>query len=119
MVNSYDNINLYVFAGAGGIMSRSTIKDQDGTEPLENLGYYPNLQYTAAFPVGAGFKFSLDPRWSVAAELDYKFTVSDRLDGYQPDASNYKDSYYMLTVRAVMRIRNDRNGVPQFGRYYH
>ena len=47
MVNSYNRLNLYAFAGAGGILSKSTVKDENGEEPLENPGYDNSLQYTA------------------------------------------------------------------------
>jgi opacity protein-like surface antigen len=118
MVNNYKRLNLYVFAGAGGIMSKAKIKDQDGNEPLTNPGYFPGLQYTAAFPVGGGVKLSLDPRWSVGVELGYQFTLSDKLDGYKPIYSHYNDSYYLFCVKAIMRIRNDSDNRPIFNKYY-
>ena len=118
MVNNYNRLNLYAFAGAGGILSKSTVKDQNGEEPVDNPGYDNTMQYTAGFPVGGGIKFSLDPRWSVGVELGYMFTLSDYLDGYSSEWSNYNDSYYLLTVKAIFRIRNDKNGRPLFNRYY-
>jgi opacity protein-like surface antigen len=120
MINNYDRVYLYIYGGLGGIMSKATVHDenQNGNEPLSNPGYDPSLQYTLAFPVGGGIKFSVDPRWSVGVELGYHFTISDKLDGYAPAASNYKDAYYLTTVKAVYRIRNDRFGKPIFGKYY-
>lgn len=118
MVNNYNRLYLYVYAGAGGILSKSKVKDENGEEPLENPGYDNTLQYTAGFPMGGGIKFALDPRWSVGVELGYQFTLSDKLDGYQSEWSNYNDSYYLLTVKAVMMIRNDRNNRPLFNKYY-
>jgi hypothetical protein len=118
MVNNYNRLYLYLFAGAGGIMSKAKVKDENGEEPLENPGYYRELQYTAGFPVGGGIKVSLDPRWSVGAELGYQFTLSDKLDGYASEFSNYNDSYYLITVKAIYRIRNDKKGRPVFTRYY-
>ena len=32
--------------------------------------------------------------------------------------SKYNDSYYLLTVKAIYRIRNDKNGRPIFNKYY-
>jgi opacity protein-like surface antigen len=120
MVNNYNRIYLYLFAGAGGVLSSATVKDlnNDGLEPVENPGYFPGSQYSFAFPLGAGFKFSIDPRWSVGVELGYQFTLSDKLDGYAPAASQHNDSYYLLSVKGVYRIRNDKNGRPIFNKYY-
>lgn len=121
MVNNYNRVYLYLFAGAGGILSSAKVKDENngGQEPVDNPGYYPGMQYGFGFPLGGGVKFSLDPRWSVGVELGYQFTTTDKLDGYAPaDVSQYNDSYYLLTVKAVYRLRNDKNGRPVFNKYY-
>ena len=118
MVNNYNRLYLYVFAGAGGLMSSAKITDEDGVEPISNPGYYPGLQYTATFPLGGGVKMSIDPRWSLGLELGYQFTLSDKLDGYEPVFSNYNDSYYLLSLKAIYRVRNNRYGRPIFNKYY-
>jgi len=118
MVNNYNRLYLYLYAGAGGILSKAKVKDQNGEEPFSNPAYDNTLQYTAGFPVGGGIKFALDPRWSVGAELGYQFTLSDKLDGYQSRWSNYNDSYYLLSVKAVYMVRNDRKNRPIFNKYY-
>ncbi len=121
MVNNYNRVYLYIFAGAGGILSSAKVSDlnNNGEEPLDNSGYYPGVQYGFGFPLGGGIKFSIDPRWSIGAELGYQFSTTDKLDGYAPaDVSKYNDSYYLLSVKAVYRIRNDKNGRPIFNKYY-
>ncbi|MEN8158010.1 MAG: hypothetical protein ABFS10_13750 [Bacteroidota bacterium] len=119
MVNNYNKMYLYVLAGAGGIMSKSTIKDQDGVELLDNPGYDNTLQYTAGFPVGGGIKLSIDPRWSIGLELSYNFTLSDWLDGYSKEGlSEYLDTYYLLSFKAIYKVRNNRKGRPIFNKYY-
>ncbi len=120
MVNNYNKLYLYVFAGGGGVLSKSKVKDLDnnGEEPLANPGYNNNMQYTAVFPVGGGIKFSIDPRWSFGVEIGYQFTLSDYLDGYSSAWSQYNDSYYLTSVKAIFKIRNDRNGRPLFRRLY-
>jgi len=118
MVNNYNRLYLYLYAGAGGIMSKATVKDPDGNAPVDNSGYYPDMNYGFGFPVGGGIKMSLDPRWNIGLELGYQFTSTDKLDGYAPEASDYKDSYYLLTLKATYRIRNNKNGRPIFNKYY-
>jgi len=120
MVNNYNRLYLYAFAGGGGVLTKPKVKDlnNDGEEPLDNPGYDNNTRYTAVFPVGGGIKFSLDPRWSLGAEIGYMFTLSDYLDGYSSEWSKYNDSYYLTSVKAIYKIRNNKEGRPVFRRYY-
>jgi opacity protein-like surface antigen len=120
MVNNFNKLQLYVFGGVGGILSKAKVKDlnNNGEEPITNPGYDNSMQYTLGFPLGGGVKFALDPRWSVGAELGYQITLGDKLDGYQSDWSNYNDSYYLISIKAVMHIRNDKNSRPIFNKYY-
>jgi hypothetical protein len=120
MVNDYNKLYLYVFGGAGGVFSKSKVKDldNDGEEPLSNPGYDNNGQYTAVIPLGGGIKWAIDPRWSVGFEIGYQFTFSDYLDGYSSQWSEYKDSYFLTSVKAIYHIRNDKNGRPVFKKLY-
>ena len=110
MVSSYNRLYVYVFGGAGGVLSKSKVKDLNngGEEPLTNPGYNNSMQYSAVFPSGAGAKWSIDPRWSIGVEIGYQFTLSDYLDGYASQFSQYKDSYFLTSVKAILSIRNDR-----------
>ena len=119
MVNQYNRVLIYLYAGAGGLLSSATVLDEDGNEPVDNPGYYPGMHYGLGFPLGGGFKMSLDPRWSLGLEMGYHFTTTDLLDGYhKEEVSNYNDSYYLITLKAVYRIRNDKRGRPIFNKYY-
>jgi len=120
MVNSYNQIFLYLYGGASGVLSKAKVKDlaNDGEEPINNPGYNNNLQYTAVFPVGVGLKWSLDPRWSIGAEFGYCFSLSDYLDGYASEWSEYNDSYYTISVKGILKIRNTREGRPVFKKLY-
>lgn len=120
MVNSYNQLYLYLYGGVSGILSKSHVKDlnNDGEEPLNNPGYNNNMVYSAVFPLGAGMKFDIDPRWSVGFELGYNFSLSDQLDGYASEWSEYNDSYYNISVKAIYKIRNDKNGRPILKKLY-
>ncbi len=120
MINSYKKLYIYVFGGAGGVLSKSTVKDLNngGEEPLSNPGYNNNMVYTPVFPLGGGIKLSLDPRWSIGVELGYQFSLGDYIDGYSSQWSKYNDSYYLTSVKAIMQIRNNRSGVPVFRKLY-
>ena len=120
MVNNYNRLFLYLYGGASGILSKSHVKDLDngGVEPLDNPGYNNNLVYSLVFPVGVGLKFELDPRWSIGVEAGYSFSLSDQIDGYASSYSEYNDSYYTASVKAIYKIRNDKNGRPVFKKLY-
>ncbi len=120
MVNAYNRLFLYVHAGASGILSKSHVKDlnNDGEEPINNPGYNNNAVYSLVFPVGAGVKFEIDPRWSIGVEVGYSFSLSDQLDGYASEWSEYNDSYYLASVKAIYKIRNDKNGRPVLKKLY-
>ena len=120
MVNSYNKIFLYIYGGASGVLSKAKVKDlaNDGEEPISNPGYNNKLQYSGVFPVGVGTKWQIDPRWSIGAEFGYNYSLSDYLDGYASQWSEYKDSYYTISVKGILKIRNDRNGRPILKRLY-
>ncbi|HER08924.1 MAG TPA: hypothetical protein ENO20_08455 [Bacteroides sp.] len=120
LLNNYSILYLYGFAGFGGVMTKAKVKDLNngGAEPLDNPGYDNNLKYAAVFPVGIGIKFAIDPRWSLGAEIGYMFTTSDYLDGYSSQWSDYRDSYYLTSVKAIYHIRNNNQNRPIFRKYY-
>ena len=120
MVNNYNRLYLYIYGGASGVLSKAKVKDLNngGEEPVNNPGYNNNWVYSAVFPVGGGLKLSLDPRWSVGVEFGYNFSLSDYLDGYASEWSEYNDSYYTISVKGILKIRNDRNGRPILKKLY-
>jgi hypothetical protein len=120
MLNEYNQLFIYAFAGAGGVVSKSKVKDLNngGEEPLNNPGYSNKVHYSAVFPLGIGFRFVVDPRWSIGGEFGYQFTTTDWLDGYSSQWSEYNDSYYLASVKAIYHIRNERNGRPIFRKLY-
>jgi hypothetical protein len=120
MVNNYNQLYLYVFGGVSGILSKSIVKDMrnDNQEIADSEYYNNNAVYSVVFPLGVGFKLSLDPRWSIGLEMGYSFSLSDWLDGYSSPWSEYNDSYYITSVKAVYKIRSDKNGRPIFKKLY-
>ena len=120
MINNYNQLFLYAFAGGGGVLAKPKVKDlnNNGEEPLDNPGYDNNWHYAAVFPLGIGIRFQIDPRWSIGGEIGYQFTTSDWLDGYSSKYSKFNDSFYLLSVKGVYHIRNERNGKPIFRKLY-
>jgi len=120
MVNNFNTLNLYVFAGAGGIMVKGKVHDLNNNEeePVYNPGYNNNLHYGAVFPLGVGLKFIFDSNWSIGMELAYRFTTTDYIDSYASAYSKFNDTYYTTSLKAIYKIRNDARGVPKFLRRY-
>ena len=120
MVNNYNKLFIYLYGGVSGILSKTKVKDlrNNGEEPINNPAYNNNMVYSVVFPLGVGFKLSIDPRWSVGLEMGYSFSLSDELDGYSSEWSEYNDSYYITSVKAVYKIRSDKNGKPSFKKLY-
>lgn len=56
------------------------------------------------FPVGAGVKYFLSPQLALNAELGYRLTATDYLDGFSKSANpNFRDSYFTYGVGIIYR----------------
>lgn len=117
MVNNYNSADFYLFAGVGGILSKSKAFDINNEEVLEDHWHDNNMHYGVVFPVGFGFKYSIDSDWSFGVEVGGRFSLTDWLDGYATDYSNYNDRYIITNFRAIYKIQNDRKGRPRLGGY--
>ncbi len=117
MVNNYNKFSLYVFAGAGGILTKSKITDSDGEEVLSNPYYDNNTHFNFVLPAGLGMKYTINSDLALGFEIGYRYTFTDELDGYLHPSSQYNDYYILTNVKAIYKIRNDRRGVPIFRRY--
>jgi hypothetical protein len=116
MVNSFNTSSVYVFAAAGGILTKAVGRDIDGNLVQDNPYFYNNAQYGVVFPMGIGLKYSYSAYLSFGLEVGGRFTLSDKLDGYQTPFSNYNDRYIITSVKAIYKIKNDIRGLPTFGR---
>lgn len=96
---------LYVFGGAGGFyFNPKTQAADNGWYDLQPLGtegqglngnpdFYSLYQF--AFPLGVGYKYSIDDNWSIGAEYCVRYTTTDYLD----DVSG--DYYDIEAIRAA------------------
>ncbi len=115
MVNNYSQINLYLYAGIGGVFYNPKVNDV-----MENAEYYdPNHTKSGIiFPAGIGLKYVINQNWSVGAEFGVRFTMTDFLDAYShPVYSKANDLYYFGFINGIYRIRTSKSGAPIiFGR---
>ncbi|MEX0981216.1 MAG: hypothetical protein WD578_07275 [Bacteroidales bacterium] len=112
MVNNFGTAYLYVFAGAGGILTKATVKDANGEEDIGNIGYSNNMHWGAVIPAGIGFRVSIDAYFDLVLEVGGRYTFTDWIDGYKTEFSQYDDRYIITSVKAAYKIRNDRRGRP-------
>jgi opacity protein-like surface antigen len=109
MMNNYSQINLYLYAGIGGVFFNPKVND------LMQLAaaYDPDhSKMGIVFPVGIGLKYVISQQWSIGAELGVRFTTTDYLDGYHTKFSNANDLYYFGHIHGIYRIRTSKEGYP-------
>ncbi len=110
MVNNYSRINLYIFAGVGGVFTNVTPK-----EDLEaHVDYDPSKLKSSglAIPVGGGIKYVLSSDFSVGFEFGGRYATSKYLDGLHTSSAKYPDMYYFGLFNLVYRVKTGRNGAP-------
>ena len=115
MVNNYSQINLYLYAGIGGVFFNPKVNDAMKNAPA----YTPGYSKTAiVLPVGIGLKYVINQNWSIGGEFGVRFTTTDYLDAYShPVFSEANDLYYFGFINGIYRIRTSKSGVPiLFGR---
>jgi hypothetical protein len=61
-------------------------------------------------PVGAGIRYAISPKLVMNAELSYRTTFTDYLDGFSKAANpNLKDKYYSVSVGVIYRFGKSNN----------
>ncbi len=103
-----NHINTYLFIGVGGLFYFP-----DKTIKIDNGVGEPGV-FTAAFPMGIGFKYAMNRVYTVGLELGNRFTTTDYLDGHSDKFSQGNDSYFFLMFTFAKRLRSSRKGLPRF-----
>ena len=111
MLNNYMSFGAYGFAGIGGVYSRANVNIPDPA-PYDNI---KNNSFGAVLPFGIGLKYIIDDRWLINAELGYRISFTDYIEGYkQKQDSKHNDVYYFLNVSVGYRLKTTMNGLPVF-----
>jgi OOP family OmpA-OmpF porin len=111
MLNNYNMVAAYVFAGTGFAYSYSS---HDYIEVWETRDdYRPGGNFIPIASIGLGLKYIIDDHWILAGELGYRYTISDYMDGYtQTLNSEFNDVYYVLDISIVYRLKTTRRNIP-------
>lgn len=115
MVNNYSQINLYLYAGIGGVFFNPKVNGTMVNAPA----YDPDHSKAGiVMPVGLGLKYVINQYWSLGGEFGIRLTTTDYLDAYShPVFSKANDLYYFGFINGIYRIRTSRSGAPIiFGR---
>jgi hypothetical protein len=113
MLNNYMSVSGYLFLGIGGVYSRARI-DQGTDWNLTRDSYKPS-NIGMVIPFGIGCKYIIDDRWLVGAELGYRISFSDYIEGYsQIVSSKHNDVYYFLDIKVGYKLQTTRGGLPSF-----
>ena len=117
---SYNNnrkFSLYIFAGVGvSFLKIDRFPNDTSTIYLENeigaaLKLSLDLQTTLpkstwVIPIGLGVEYSVSPSVSVNAEINFRFTGTDYLDGFSKVANpNSNDRYYSSVLGIIYKFK--------------
>ena len=109
MMNNYSQINLYLYAGIGGVFFNPQVNDAMQAGP-----FYDSEHSKAGIviPAGIGLKYVISQQWSIGAEFGVRWTTTDYLDGYSSQWSKANDLYYFGHIHGIYRIRTSKDGYP-------
>ena len=118
MINGFQQINLYVFAGIGSTISFPTLTEIRTGLPANttNDEYMQSPEDThkvaLLVPAGIGARYELNSYWTINAEYGRRYPFTDVLDGYETKFSESNDVYDFLQVIVSYKIRTNMNGLP-------
>lgn len=113
MLNNYMSFAGYGFVGIGGVYSRARVT-YNGYDP----GPYDRVKNNnigVVIPFGIGLKYILSDRLLINAELGYRLSLTDYIEGFsQIQDSKHKDVYYFLQVGVGYKLNTTSKGIPNF-----
>jgi len=103
---------MYVFAGAGILHSNAILKYGDilvsapaaerSTDKIQLIATAPVI------PVGLGYQFRINSRWSLGAEFAYHTVFSDFVDGLQTVGSKKDDALSSISFTFAYKLFQNR-----------
>ena len=106
-------VNVFIYAGVGGVWVPSNLKTNWPTNSTIALGESYH-KYNIVFPMGVGLKYGVNRRLSVSADIGHRYTTTDYLEGFSDVHSKGGDSYFLITFNFAYKLRTARSGLPKF-----
>ncbi len=111
MLNNYMSFSGYLFLGLGGVYTHSTVTY------TQDMGQFDRIKpnnFGMVVPFGVGLKYIISDRWLAGAELGYRISISDYIEGFsQIQDSKHNDVYYFLGATIGYKLKTTRRGLPQ------
>lgn len=101
LVLNVPRLGLYAFTGAGALFFNPAPEAENGTYDFDDD--YGKISMVV--PFGLGMQYGIDKKWSASFEVGRRFTPSDFLDGFFPDASKNKDVYYFALISVNYKFK--------------
>ncbi len=101
LVMKVPRLSLYAFTGAGAIFFNPTPEAGKGNYDFDD----DYSKISMVVPFGLGIQYGIDKKWAVSFEVGRRFTPSDFLDGFSPDASKSKDMYYFALISVNYKFK--------------
>lgn len=108
---SFSHVNTYLFLGTGGFYFNPHVTSPGTVLTNKNESY---SKINLAFPIGIGFKYGIDRRFSLGVEIGQRLTSTDYIDGWSDKNSKARDSYGFMIVNLTYKLRTARSGLPKF-----
>ena len=94
-------LNVYVFVGLGAAYFKPEANDVFNSSNR----FIDNKNLTFIFPMGLGVKYPLTGTTYIGFELGGRFTTTDYIDGFKPEASKSNDLYYISVIYVSHKIK--------------
>ena len=89
----HKTVSPYIFVGLGAAFVSPETVYGDPDNPDAKIDY-PGVHMV--LPIGGGLKMDLKEKVYVGAELGFRLTASDNLDGVQASGNSYRNDVYLL-----------------------
>lgn len=106
----FTHVNTYLLFGAGGFYFNPTVTYTGNNTNKEE----PYSKFNASFPLGIGFKYGINRRYSLGIEIGQRYTTTDYIDGWSDRSSKGRDAYGFLLVNLTYKLKTARSGLPKF-----
>ncbi|PLX10831.1 MAG: hypothetical protein C0594_04305 [Marinilabiliales bacterium] len=102
-------VNTYLIFGVGGYYYNA----KRTSEVYGNASY---SGYKLSIPLGIGFKYGINRRFSLNLEYGARKTFDDYIDAYASSVAGNKnkDLYMFLRINISYKLRTSRSGLPRF-----
>jgi len=118
MVNDYQQFSIYLFGGAGSVLSAPKVFDVNkNVLTSDEWGFDASTlsKFGLAFPFGIGIKYVWNTNISFGFEYGRRYTLIDGIDGYTSMYSESNDMYDFISFSMVYKLITSRRGLPIIG----